>query len=314
MSKVASMRDAVAALIHDGDVVAIEGFTHLICFAAGHEIIRQRKHDLTLARLTPDLIYDQMVAAGTARKLVFSWLGNPGVGGLHAIRRRVEVPATGAPDGKADEPPLELEEYSHFGMVGRYMAGASNLPFFPLRSYFETDLPKANPLIRPIKSPYGDETVYAVPPLKPDVTVVHAQRSDADGNTQMWGLLGCQKEAAFAADRVIVVVEELVDESVVRADPNRTVIPGLIVDAVVVEPWGAHPSYVQGAYDRDNHFYRDWDAISRQAVTTQAWLDEWVYGVSGRAEYMAKLGAERTASLRPSGTAPSGSVDYGVYK
>jgi glutaconate CoA-transferase subunit A len=330
MGKVASMSDAVAALVHDGDVVAIEGFTHLICFAAGHEIIRQRKRDLTLARLTPDLIYDQMVAAGTARKLIFSWLGNPGVGGLHAIRRRVEVPAGEAPAGEApageapageapageesDPAPLELEEYSHFGMVGRYTAGASNLPFFPLRSYFETDLPKVNPLIRPIRSPYGDETVYAVPPLKPDVTVVHAQRADADGNTQMWGLLGCQKEAAFAAERVIVVVEDLVDEAVIRADPNRTVIPGLIVDAVVVEPWGAHPSYVQGSYDRDNHFYRDWDAISRDAATTQAWLDEWVYGVSGRSEYMAKLGAERLASLRPSGSAPSGSVDYGVYE
>jgi glutaconate CoA-transferase, subunit A len=305
MSKVTSMRDAVADVVHDGDVVAIEGFTHLICFAAGHEIIRQRKRDLTLARLTPDLIYDQMVAAGTARKLVFSWLGNPGVGGLHAIRRRVE---------NADPAPLELEEYSHFGMVGRYTAGASNLPFFPLRSYFETDLPKVNPLIRPIRSPFGEETVYAVPPLKPDVTVVHAQRADAEGNTQMWGLLGCQKEAAFAAERVIVVVEELCPEAVIRADPNRTVIPGLIVDAVVVEPFGAHPSYVQGAYDRDNHFYRDWDAISREAETTQAWLDEWVYGVSGRAEYVEKLGRERVASLRPSGEAPSGSVDYGVYK
>ncbi len=309
MTKVASMRDAVAECVRDGDTVAIEGFTHLICFAAGHEIIRQHKRDLTLARLTPDLIYDQMVAAGVARKLVFSWLGNPGVGGLHAIRRRVEAPA----DGGAFEP-LELEEYSHFGMVGRYTAGASNLPFFPLRSYFETDLPKANPLIRPIRSPFGEETVYAVPPLKPDVTIVHAQRADAAGNTQMWGLLGCQKEAAFAADRVIVVVEELVDESVVRADPNRTVIPGLIVDAVVVEPWGAHPSYVQGAYDRDNHFYRDWDAISREAASTQQWLNEWVYGVAGRAEYVEKLGAERLAGLEPSGRALSGEVDYGVYK
>jgi glutaconate CoA-transferase subunit A len=299
-----SMRDAVAANVHDGDVVAIEGFTHLICFAAGHEIIRQRKRDLTLARLTPDLIYDQMVAAGTARKLVFSWLGNPGVGGLHAIRRRVEDADTS----------LELEEYSHFGMVARYAAGAANLPFMPLRSYFETDLPKANPLIRPIRSPFGEETVYAVPPLKPDVTIVHAQRADAVGNTQMWGLLGCQKEAAFAAERVVVVVEDLVDEAVVRADPNRTVIPGLIVEAVVLEPFGAHPSYVQGAYDRDNRFYRDWDAIAREAVTTQAWLDEWVYGVSGRAEYMGKLGAERVAGLRPSGQAPSGSVDYGVYR
>jgi glutaconate CoA-transferase subunit A len=305
MTKVASMRDAVAVNVHDGDVVAIEGFTHLISFAAGHEIIRQRKRELTLARLTPDLIYDQMVAAGTARKLVFSWLGNPGVGGLHAIRRRVE---------DADPAPLELEEYSHFGMVGRYTAGASNLPFFPLRSYFESDLPKVNPLIRPIRSPFGDETVYAVPPLKPDVSVVHAQRADAQGNTQMWGLLGCQKEAAFAAERVIVVVEELVSEEVIRADPNRTVIPGLIVDAVVVEPWGAHPSYVQGSYDRDNHFYRDWDAISREAATTQAWLDEWVYGVSGRAEYVEKLGAERLAGLKPSGSAPSGSVEYGIYE
>jgi glutaconate CoA-transferase subunit A len=311
MPKVASMRDAVAALVRDGDVVAIEGFTHLICFAAGHEIIRQRKRDLTLARLTPDLIYDQMVAAGVARKLIFSWLGNPGVGGLHAIRRRVEPSAGAGTDGR---PALELEEYSHFGMVGRYTAGASNLPFYPLRSYFETDLPKANPLIRPIKSPFGDETVYAVPPLKPDVTIVHAQRADAAGDTQMWGLLGCQKEAAFAAERVIVVVEELVDESVIRADPNRTVIPGLIVDAVVVEPWGAHPSYVQGTYDRDNHFYRDWDAISRDAATTQAWLDEFVYGMSGRAEYMARLGAERMAALKPARPAPSGQVDYGVYE
>ena len=305
MSKVMSMRDAVAANVHDGDVVAIEGFTHLICFAAGHEIIRQRKRELTLARLTPDLIYDQMVAAGTARKLVFSWLGNPGVGGLHAIRRRVE---------DADPAPLELEEYSHFGMVGRYTAGASNLPFFPLRSYFETDLPKANPLIRPIRSPFGEETVYAVPPLKPDVTIVHAQRADAQGNTQMWGLLGCQKEAAFAAERVVIVVEELVEEAVIRADPNRTVIPGLIVDAVVVEPFGAHPSYVQGSYDRDNHFYRDWDAIARDAATLAAWLDEWVYGVAGRAEYVEKLGVERMASLKPAGQAPSGSVDYGVYR
>ncbi len=233
------MRDAIADLVRDGDTVAIEGFTHLISFAAGHEIIRQRKRELTLARLTPDLIYDQMIAAGVARKLVFSWLGNPGVGGLGAIRRRIE--------GEIPAEPLEIEEYSHFGMVGRYTAGAMNLPFFPLRSYFETDLPVANPLIRPIQSPYGDETIFAVPPLRPDVAIVHAQRASAGGDTQVWGLLGCQKEAAFAAERVIVVVEEVVDEAVIRADPNRTIIPGLIVDAVVVEPWGAHPSYVQGA-------------------------------------------------------------------
>ena len=300
------MRDAIAGLVRDGDTVAIEGFTHLISFAAGHEIIRQRRRDLTLARLTPDLIYDQMIGAGVARKLIFSWLGNPGVGGLGAIRRRIEPAAL---DGRA---PLEIEEYSHFGMVARYTAGASNLPFFPLRSYFETDMPSANPLIREIESPYGDGSVFAVPPLRPDVTIVHAQRADASGNTQVWGLLGCQKEAAFAADRVIVVVEELVEESVVRADPNRTVIPGLIVDAVVVDPFGAHPSYVQGAYDRDNRFYLDWDPISRDEEKTQAWLREWVYDLPDRAAYVQKLGEERVASLRP-GSAPSGSVDYGRY-
>jgi glutaconate CoA-transferase subunit A len=304
VSKVTSMRNAIAEVVRDGDTVAIEGFTHLICFAAGHEIIRQRKRNLTLARLTPDVIYDQMIAGGVARKLVFSWLGNPGVGGLNAIRRRIE----------ASPPELEIEEYSHFGMVGRYTAGAANLPFFPLRSYFETDLPKANPLIRPIESPYGDGVVYAVPPLKPDVTIVHAQRASASGDTQVWGLLGCQKEAAFAADRVIVVVEEVVSDEVIRADPNRTIIPGLIVDAVVAEPWGAHPSYVQGAYDRDNRFYIDWDPISRDEAATQGWLDEWVHGVSGRAEYLEKLGAERVASLRPSGPALSGEVDYGEYR
>jgi glutaconate CoA-transferase subunit A len=189
------MRDAVAELVRDGDTVAIEGFTHLIGFAAGHEIIRQRRRGLTLARLTPDLIYDQMIAAGVAGKLIFSWLGNPGVGGLGAIRRRTEAATsvrTGDPDPDGKLPRLELEEYSHFGMVGRYTAGAAGLPFYPIRSYFETDLPQATPLIREVQSPYGDGVVYAVPPLKPDVTIVHAQRADAAGNTQVWGLLGCQ--------------------------------------------------------------------------------------------------------------------------
>ena len=297
------MRDAIAELVRDGDSVAIEGFTHLIGFAAGHEIIRQGRRDLTLCRLTPDLIYDQMIAAGVAKKLVFSWLGNPGVGSLHAIRRW------------AEETPskLELEEYSHFGMVCRYTAGAMNLPFFPLRSYDDTDLPKANPLIRPITSPYSDEQLHAVPALKPDVAIVHAQRADAAGDTQVWGLLGCQKEAAFAADRVIVVVEELVDESVIRADPNRTILPGLVVDAVVVEPFGAHPSYAQGYYDRDNAFYLEWETISRDAASLARWLDEWVHAVSGRTEYLEKLGRARVEALRPQ-PAPSGSVDYGDYR
>ena len=301
--KVATMREAVRELVRDGDTVAIEGFTHLICFAAGHEIIRQGKRDLTLCRLTPDVIYDQMIGAGVAKKLVFSWLGNPGVGSLHAVRRRVE---------NDDPGPLEIEEYSHFGMVCRYVAGASKLPFFPIRSYYESDLPKVNPRILPIQSPYGDETVYAVPPLNPDVTIVHAQRADANGDAQVWGLLGCQKEAAFAAERVIVVCEELVDESVIRSDPNRTVIPGLIVDAVVHEPKGCHPSFAQGYYDRDNRFYIDWDVISRDADSLAAWLKEWVHGTDTHAEYVEKLGADRWEALAP-GEAWSAPVNYGKY-
>ena len=302
------MRTAIAAHVHDGDTVAIEGFTHCISFAAGHEIIRQKRRNLTLARMTPDLVYDQMVAAGCAKKLIFSWLGNPGVGALHAIRRRTE-PAALAPG----ESLLEIEEYSHHGMVGRYVAGAHRLPFYPLRSSSESDLPKVNPLIRTVQSPFGGEEVYAVPPLNPDVTIIHAQRADAEGNVQMWGLLGCQKEAAFAAKRVIAVVEEIVPTSVIRADPNRTIIPGLIVNAVVCEPLGAHPSYVQGTYDRDNAFYREWDTISRDAAATEAWLQEWVYGVKDRAAYVAKFGADYFKGLTPT-SAPSGSVDYGDYR
>jgi glutaconate CoA-transferase subunit A len=274
------MRDAVAALVRDGDTVVIEGFTHLICFAAGHEIIRQRRRVLTLCRLTPDLIYDQMIAAGCARKLVFSWAGNPGAGSLHAFRRAVE--------GKG--PPLELEEYSHFGMVGRLSAGAARLPFWPMRNYMGTDLPAANPRIASIECPYTGERLATVPALNPDVTIVHAQRADADGNTQIWGLLGVQKEAAFASRRVIVVVEELVDQSVIRADPNRTLIPGIAVDAVVVEPWGAHPSYAQGYYDRDNAFYVGWEPISRDPAALAAYLDEYVYGVRDRREYVERSG------------------------
>ena len=297
------MRDAIGELVRDGDTVAIEGFTHLICFAAGHEIIRQRKRHLTLCRLTPDVIYDQMIAAGVARKLVFSWLGNPGVGSLHAVRRRVE--------GKEGEP-LELEEYSHFGMICRYVAGAGHLPFFPIRSYAESDLPKVNARIVPIESPYGDETIYAVPPLNPSVAIVHAQRADAQGDTQIWGVLGCQKEAAFAADRVIVVVEELVDESVIRRDPNRTVIPGMIVDAVVVEPRACHPSYAQGYYDRDNRFYLDWEGTSRDPATLETWLKEWVYDLGSHAEYVEKLGEDRWAALTPK-ESWSDPVNYGEY-
>jgi len=299
-SKVMSMRDAVARFVRDGDIVVIEGFTHLICFAAGHEIIRQGRRDLTLCRLTPDLIYDQMIAAGCARKLVFSWAGNPGVGSLHAFRRAVE--------GK-QAPLLELEEYSHFGMVARFSAGAARLPFWPLRDYMGTDLPRVNPRIQSVTCPYTGERLATVPALNPDVTIIHAQRADADGNTQIWGLVGVQKEAAFASARVIVVVEQLVDETVIRSDPNRTAIPGMIVDAVVVEPWGAHPSYAQGYYDRDNDFYLAWEAISRDPGAIERYLGEFVRGVPDRATYLAKqpgLAARLTAQPHL-----AGAVNYG---
>ena len=299
MSKVRSMAAAIASHVHDGDILVIEGFTHLICFAAGHEIIRQRRRDLTLCRLTPDLIYDQMIAAGCARKLVFSWAGNPGAGSLHAFRRSVE--------GKGG-PPLEIEEYSHFGMVARLSAGAARLPFWTMRNYMGTDLPVVNPRIRTVVCPYTGETLATVPALNPDVTIIHAQRADDEGNTQIWGLLGVQKEAAFASKRVIVVVEELVDQSVIRADPNRTIIPGLIVDAVVVEPWGAHPSFAQGYYDRDNAFYVGWEKISRDPGELGRYLDEFVHGVADRAAYVQKYGG--LDRLRASSRVSAG-VNYG---
>jgi glutaconate CoA-transferase subunit A len=304
--KVTTMREALADHVHDGDLVAIEGFTSFICFAAAHEIIRQGRRNLALCRMTPDLVYDQMIAAGCVRKLIFSYLGNPGVGSLHCIRRAVEK---GVPRS------LEIEEYSHFGMVARYMAGAARLPFFPLRSYLGTDQPKVNPHIQFVDSPYGDGPVAVVPPLNPDVAILHAQRADTKGNTQIWGLLGVQKEVAFAAATVIIVAEEIVDEAVIRSDPNRTVIPGMLVDAVVPEPFGAHPSYAQGYYDRDNHFYLEWDRISRDEAATLAWLDEWVHGVEDRAGYLSKLEArepEIWARLAP-GEVLAEPVNYGIY-
>lgn len=300
-SKVMSMSEAVMKNVHDGDTIAIEGFTHLICFAAGHEIIRQRRQNLTICRLTPDLIYDQMIAAGCVGKMIFSWAGNPGVGPLHALRRAVE---------KGKPHPIELEEYSHFGMAQRFVAGAAKLPFMPLRSYKGTDLPIVNPLIRTVTCPYTGEVLYVVPALNPDVAIVHAQRADAQGNTQIWGLYGVQKEAAFAARRVIVVVEELVDENVIRQDPNRTVIPGMIVNAVVVEPFGAHPSFAQGYYDRDNDAYIAWDDISKDEQKMADYLNEWIYDLPDRAAYWQKLGPEVHKRLTVQ-QRMSGEVNYG---
>lgn len=303
ITKLCSLSEAVDRYVSDGDSVAIEGFTAFICFAAGHEIIRQGISNLTLCRLTPDLIYDQMIAAGVADKLIFSYLGNPGVGSLHCIRRAVE---------KGIPRPIEIEEYSHYGMVGRYIAGASNLPFYPLRSYIGSDLPAANEKIKFITDPYGEDKVAVVPPLNPDVAILHAQRADVGGNTQLWGLVGIHKEVAFAAKKLIVIVEEIVDEQIIRRDPNRTIIPGIIVDAVVHEPYGAHPSYVQGYYDRDNNFYLNWDQVSRDQEATETWLREWVYDVPDRSSYLKKIDPIHLNSLLP-GDMRANSINYGRY-
>lgn len=274
------MADAISRFVEDGFTIVIDGFTHLICFAAAHEIIRQRKRNLTLCRMTPDLIYDQMIAAGCASKLIFSWAGNPGAGSLFGLRRAIEKQIPG---------PLEVEEYSHFGLAARLIAGAANLPFYPVQSYLGSDLPEVNPQIRSVTCPYTERSIATVPALKPDTAIVHAQRADSDGNTQVWGITGTQKESAFAAKNVVVVVEELVNSKVIRSDPNRTLIPGMVVDAVVVEPLGCHPSYVQGYYDRDNDFYIAWGDISRDQSSLDRYLNEWIYGVGSRSEYIEKL-------------------------
>jgi glutaconate CoA-transferase subunit A len=263
MAQLGSLSDAVRDLVHDGDTVALEGFTHLIPTAAGHEIIRQGRRNLTLVRMTPDVVYDQLIGAGCARKLVFSWGGNPGVGSLHRFRDAVEN----------DWPvPLELEEHSHAGMANRYVAGASGLPFAVLRGYVGTDLVHATGTIAPITCPYTGEVLTAVPALNPDVTVVHAQRADSRGNVQMWGITGVQKEAVLAAHRSLVTVEEVVDS--LDPVPGAVVIPGWAITAVAPVPGGAHPSYAQGYSVRDNDFYRRWDAVSRDRDRFRAWLDE----------------------------------------
>jgi len=282
-SKLMTMAEAIERYVRDGDTIVIEGFTHLISFAAGHEIIRQKKRDLVACRLTPDLVYDQLIGAGCVRKLVFSWAGNPGAGPLYALRRAVEE---GYPRR------IEIEEYSHFGMVARFAAGAANLPFYPLHDYQGSDLPRVNPNIRTVVCPFTGATLAAVPALRPDTTIVHVQRADIHGNAQIWGLLGVQKEAAFAARDVIVVAEEIVDESVIRSDPNRTLVPGVIVKAVVHEPFGCHPSYAQGYYDRDNDFYVRWRDVSKDRSRFESYVDAWILGVENRSEYARKLGDE----------------------
>mgnify|MGYP001316309929 CR=1 FL=1 len=299
-SKVMDLYTAVKKFIHNGDTIYLAGFTHLIPFGVAHEIIRQGIKDLILCRATPDLIYDQMIFAGCARKIIFSWSGNPGVGMLQGFRKRVE-------EGK-----LEIEEYTHFGLATRLLAGAHGMSFYPLKSIRGSDLPLYNHYIKTINCPYTGEEVTVVPALNPDVGVIHAQRADQEGNVHLWGIMGEQQEVAFASKKLIVTVEEIVDESVIRSDPNRTLIPGFLVDAVVELPWGAHPSYAQGYYDRDNAFYIKWDEISRDEEQVRQWLGEWVFGVANRQEYIQKLGAENILRLLPRNSF-SNPVNFGIY-
>ena len=300
-NKIVSMKEAVRELVKPGADLYIEGFTHLICFAAAHEIIRQGINNLTATRLTPDLVYDQLIEAGLVKKLVFSWAGNPGVGSLHALRRRSQ---------KDSATRIEMEEYSHFGMVARTLAGSSGMPFWPLKNFDGTHIAESNPKIKSVVCPYTGETFSTVPALHPDVAVIHVQRADQEGNAQVWGLMGTQKEVAFSAKSVIVVAEEIVDTSVIRRDPNRTLVPGILVDAVVHEPWGCHPSYTQGFYDRDNEFYVKWDEISRDPKTYADYLNEFVYGVKDRKEYLSKVGSGLMDRLKAKPRKCEG-VDYG---
>jgi glutaconate CoA-transferase subunit A len=279
MADLVPLKQAVATLVRDGDVVAFEGFTHLIPHAAGHEVIRQGRRDLTLVRMTPDVIYDQLIGMGVARKLVFSWGGNPGVGSLHRLRDAVEH---GWPA------PLEIEEHSHAGMAAAYAAGAANLPFGIVRGYVGTDLPP-HTRVRLVTCPFTGEELAAVPAHRPDVGIVHAQQADREGNVQLWGIAGVQKEAVLASARSIVTVEEIVDELELR--PGGVVLPAWTIDAVSVAPGGAHPSYAHGYYDRDNEFYLGWEAVSRDREAFAAWMERHVVGTADVEEYRRSIEA-----------------------
>jgi glutaconate CoA-transferase subunit A len=285
MAEVVPLADAIASLVHDGDAVALEGFTHLIPHAAGHELIRQGRRDLTLVRMTPDIVYDQLIGMGCARKLVFSWGGNPGVGSLHRFRDAVEH---GWPA------PLELEEHSHAGMAAAYAAGAASLPFGVLRGYAGTDLAEHAPIGR-VTCPFTGEQLTAVRALRPDVGIIHAQQADTKGNVQLWGISGVQKEAVLAAKRSLVTVEEIVPRLEPR--PTSVVLPGWSITAVSVAVRGAHPSYAQDYYERDNAFYVGWDAISRDRDAFQAWMTRHVLETSDIDEYMLRVQEPEAAAV-----------------
>ena len=287
MAEITTLREAVAALVHDGDTVAMEGFTHLIPFAAGHEVIRQGRQQLTLVRMTPDVIYDQLIGAGCAKKLIFSWGGNPGVGSLHRLRDAVE---------HAWPAPLEIQEHGHGDLSNAYVAGAAKLPFAVLRAYAGSDLPKYNDQIKFIQCPFTGETLAAVPAVQPDVTIIHAQKADRKGNVLLWGILGVQKEAVLAARKAVVTVEEIVDD--LQAWPNACVLPGWTLAAVCCVPGGAFPSYAHGYYERDNRFYQAWDNISRGRDTFQQWIKTHILSTDNFSEFRRVFAESSPAGAR----------------
>jgi glutaconate CoA-transferase subunit A len=286
MAEITTLREAITALVRDGDIVAMEGFTHLIPFAAGQEVIRQHRQHLTLVRMTPDVIYDQLIGAGCAKKLVFSWGGNPGVGSLHRLRDAVE----------RDWPrPLEIQEHGHGDLANAYVAGAAKLPFAVIRAYAGSDLPKHNDRIRFVQCPFTGEALAAVPAINPDVTIIHAQKADRKGNVLLWGILGVQKEAVLAAKKAIVTVEEIVDD--LRAWPNACILPGWTLSAVCCVPGGAFPSYAHGYYERDNRFYQAWDAISRERDSFRSWMQLHILDTEDFASFRRVLAESTAASL-----------------
>ena len=287
MAEWMNISEAVAALVHDGDSIAMEGFTHLIPFAAGHEVIRQRRRNLSLIRMTPDLIYDQLIGAGCASRMTFSWGGNPGVGSLHRFRDAVE---NGWPC------PLEIEERSHSDLANAYVAGAANLPFAVLRGYTGSDFPLVNDRIRFLSCPFTGEVLAATPAVRPDVAIIHAQKADAKGNVLLWGILGVQKEAVLAARRSIVTVEERVRS--LEAPPNACILPHWVVTAVCEAPRGATPSYAHGYYQRDNRFYQAWDEISRDRERFNAWVEEFILNTRDFAEYLALQARQGAQTVR----------------
>jgi len=292
--RLGTLREVIAEFVRDGQSIALEGFTHLIPFAAGHEIIRQHRRGLHLIRMTPDLIYDQLIGCGCASALTFSWGGNPGVGSLYRLRDAVE---NSWPRG------LAIHEHSHAGMAAAYTAGAARLPFGMLRGYAGTDLPQHNAQVREVACPYTNERLATVPALNPDVTVIHAQRADRKGNVLVQGIVGAQKEAALAAKHLIVTVEEVVDT--LDAPMNAIVLPHWIISALAVVPRGAYPSYAHGYYARDNAFYQRWDHIARDRATFAAWIERHVMRTRDHEEFMQKLEpASDPQALRPSALSP----------